>query len=146
MVITGPVNWSIHHNIYGWVCNASKTKVWLSKAEQVSAWFIEYWSCKTRGFCSFVCFMGKERWKKSITICWAGLYFYLMQIGLNYFIYYKIAYSWLMFFQLEYSDRWEAHTRVYNEGNNINMVLHNLRHGPCHMRLYLPCIYVCRGW
>lgn len=82
MVIAGPINWSIHHNIYGWVCNASKAKVWLFKAEQVSAWFIEYWSIKTRGFCSFICFMGKERWEKSIIIRWAGWYFYLMHVGL----------------------------------------------------------------
>lgn len=42
---------------------------------------------------------------------------FITQDGLNYFIFYRIAYNWLIILQLEHSDWWETYTRVHNEGN-----------------------------
>jgi len=70
--LTGSFNWSICHDIHGWVCNASKSEVWSLQAKQVGAWFVKYRFCKSRNFCCFVGIMGTERWTKSSILRWEG--------------------------------------------------------------------------
>lgn len=69
---TGSINWSICCDIYGWVCNASKDKVWLFKAKQISAWFVDHWFYKARSFCGLICALGKKRWERSFILYWEG--------------------------------------------------------------------------
>ena len=70
--LAGSVDWPKHYDIYGWVRNSPKNKIWLYQTEQAGTWYAAYWPRKTRDVCCSCSHVGKKGWKKSFDICGKG--------------------------------------------------------------------------